>query len=428
MRRRVKCAVRRKRSPAVFGRALRRDFAPAPAPRPRRTRKRCRLVSLRQFHGISTDARRPRECLGEAPNSGVGRGLERDRRSQGLHRGIHLGIGRIDRRPADRVVLEDALGAELRPAVLHHPFGEAFVSSRHAAGQDLLIGVECHADTGLFPHGCRRRSPAGCTPGLRWRRTRRPGRLLTEVGSDVSRRNVSAKTVMHREAVISRTSGTVSYLAASLPQRSSYACPKSVSRTTDGAADLVQRRIHRYGATIERLDPGGASIPVSSRIFTPMPVPSALAARIAWSIGLFSVIGPLGVGWSWVQVTFTTNAVIGPTYPFGGGPSRSIRPWIIGLRFCGLSAVALGLGVLVGRNGEGARSGAGITAGREKHPAPASTGPQRFRRRRFRESHLPRLTYRSDPAAPRPDEAVLAPALLEPSLDVDDQVAWPAPL
>ena len=54
---------------------------------------------------------------------------------------------------------------------------------------------------------------------------------------------------------------------------------------------------------------------------------------MAWSIALFSVIGPSGDFWRSFQFTFTTQPRTAvPTYWGGGCPSRSSRPWRTGFR------------------------------------------------------------------------------------------------
>src|ERR1022692_1175734 len=94
-------------------------------------------------------------------------------------------------------------------------------------------------------------------------------------------------------------------------------------------------------------------------------------------MGLFGVSGPPGVGWSWLQVTLTTNAVTGPTKVFDGGPSRSINPWIIGLRFCVAGAVGLALGLLEG--GAVKTSGLGCPQAASPNTTPARHATHRRR-------------------------------------------------
>src|SRR4051794_30531094 len=71
-------------------------------------------------------------------------------------------------------------------------------------------------------------------------------------------------------------------------------------------------------------------MPPYSRTLMPKPGWVAAIARawaMAWSMALFSTIGPPSVGWMSLQLTFTTKPrTAAPAYSAGGGPWRSSRP------------------------------------------------------------------------------------------------------
>src|SRR5207302_6974677 len=87
----------------------------------------------------------------------------------------------------------------------------------------------------------------------------------------------------------------------------------------------------------------GASMPPSKRILTPTSWPRVLRVRAcatAVSMTLSRESGPPGVGCNSLHGALTTNDVTAAANRSGGGPSRSISPWIVGLRLAVAGVVA----------------------------------------------------------------------------------------